>query len=458
MSAISDILLKNGTASLKELYPLTEVKTEEDKKRLSIMGYNPGYTVSAWPYDVPVERVFYSNQLFPSTYYYDPNEGAAPIVLNLNIIGTQRLSPIDDSAFFLYIREQAAKLKNPSVEDMKSYLISLDNGFRSEVMAAYLKASTPSPELYDLFLTYYTITDYGAGAYDADTLKRVCSGRSAEQTDQLMHDLAEYPDVLTIYRGEAEGSTPHHKAISWSLDINTAYFFACRHGDGDHARIIKARARKKDIMAANLDSKEKEVILLPGVPFDIVKEKLLGLNHPAVMPDKFLDKYAEGREAVKRLYRRYGKAEKGQHDMVHSARVLFLAFEIIQAGKLKLTPKERNQLMTAIIYHDIGRDNDGVDEEHGRISREKYRGADPVVGFLIEYHCVDDRTAETALQQNEIIKAKKRAWLLYQILKDADALDRVRFGIYSLDVNFLRLPISHKLVSVAVKAVTGIKV
>lgn len=144
--------------------------------------------------------------------------------------------------------------------------------------------------------------------------------------------------------------------------------------------------------------------------------------------------------------------------MVHSARVLFLAFEIIQADKLKLTPKERNQLMTAIIYHDIGRDNDGVDEEHGRISREKYRGADPVVGFLIEYHCVDDRTAETALQQNEIIKAKKRAWLLYQILKDADALDRVRFGIYSLDVNFLRQPISHKLVSVAVKAVAGIKV
>lgn len=46
MSVISDILLKNGTASLKDLYPLTKVNTEEDKKKLSIMGYNPGYTVS----------------------------------------------------------------------------------------------------------------------------------------------------------------------------------------------------------------------------------------------------------------------------------------------------------------------------------------------------------------------------------------------------------------------------
>lgn len=46
---------------------------------------------------------------------------------------------------------------------------------------------------------------------------------------------------------------------------------------------------------------------------------------------------------------------------------------------------------------------------------------------------------------------------LYQILKDADALDRVRFGIYDLDVDQLRLHISHKLAPLAVAAVTGIK-
>ena len=57
-----------------------------------------------------------------------------------------------------------------------------------------------------------------------------------------------------------------------------------------------------------------------------------------------------------------------------------------------------------------------------------------------------------------MIRAKKRTWLLYQILKDADALDRVRFGIYDLDVNQLRLPISHKLVPLAVTAVTGIRI
>lgn len=79
------------------------------------------------------------------------------------------------------------------------------------------------------------------------------------------------------------------------------------------------------------------------------------------------------------------------------------------------------------------------------------------VSFLIEYHCLDDKLAEEYLKTTDTIRARKRTWFLYQILKDADALDRVRFGIYDLDVNHLRLPISHKLVPLAVTAVTGIK-
>lgn len=47
---VSDILLKNGTARLEDFYPLTEVRTASDKERLLSQGYNPGYTVSEWPY------------------------------------------------------------------------------------------------------------------------------------------------------------------------------------------------------------------------------------------------------------------------------------------------------------------------------------------------------------------------------------------------------------------------
>ena len=51
---VSDILLENGTARLEDFYPLTKVKTASDKKKLLSQGYNPGYTVSEWPYNFPL--------------------------------------------------------------------------------------------------------------------------------------------------------------------------------------------------------------------------------------------------------------------------------------------------------------------------------------------------------------------------------------------------------------------
>ena len=103
-----------------------------------------------------------------------------------------------------------------------------------------------------------------------------------------------------------------------------------------------------------------------------------------------------------------------------------------------------------------------LDDSHAKASRKVYenntsRSADPVISFLIEYHCLADDLAEEYLKSTDTIRVRKRTWLLYQILKVADALDRVRFGIYDLDVNQLRLPITHKLVPLAVTAVTGIK-
>ena len=323
----------------------------------------------------------------------------------------------------------------------------------------------------------YTITDYSAGVYDADLLRKLISSRSGKQIHTINNALAVYPEELTVYRGEAEGSTDYRKAISWSLDINTAFFFACRQGDQNHARIIRAKIHRKDILALNLDSREKEVLAIPGTPYDITTEQLIGPDSPSVYPLKYLDQYAIVRERIRPLYKRKkgsgvqesndregGTGQRhSDHSRLHSAQVLFLALTIIQAGRIKLNPVELSQLLTAIVFHDIGRTNDNVDHHRGKASREVYektagKSSDPVVSFLIEYHCLDDKLAEEYLKTIDTIRAKKRTWLLYQILKDADALDRVRFGIYDLDVNQLRLPISHKLVPLAVTAVAGIKI
>lgn len=460
---VSDILFKNGTARLEDFYPLTKVKTASDKEKLLSQGYNPGYTVSEWPYALPVDKIYYSKHLIPSTYYYDPDNEAIPIALCLNIYGTERIPIIPDSdQFCKYILDFAASLQNPDKDKIFSYLFNQDDGIRSQLLAEYIRRNDPSPELYDLFLMLYTITDYSTGVYDADLLRKLISSRSGKQIHTINNALAVYPEELTVYRGEAEGSTDYRKAISWSLDINTAFFFACRQGDQNHARIIRAKIHKKDILALNLDSREKEVLAIPGTPYDVTTERLIGPDSPLIMPFRHLDEYRKGVEQIQRLYKLHQRGGTG-HGKLHTARVLFLALAIIQAGKIKLNPRGLTQLSTAIIFHDIGRKHDDVDNGHGKAGREIYKktagsSADPAVCFLIKYHCLDDKLAEEYLKSTDTIRARKRTWLLYQILKDADALDRVRFGIYDLDVNQLRLPISHKLVPLAVTAVTGIRI
>lgn len=48
-------------------------------------------------------------------------------------------------------------------------------------------------------------------------------------------------------------------------------------------------------------------------------------------------------------------------------------------------------------------------------------------------------------------------WLLYTILKDADALDRVRFGMRAVDPKYFRNEMAHKLLPTAQSCVGQLK-
>lgn len=108
--------------------------------------------------------------------------------------------------------------------------------------------------------------------------------------------------------------------------------------------------------------------------------------------------------------------------------------------------------MDAAIYHDIGRTNADIDNNHGKVSYKIYKkekGCNAIVKFLIEQHCIDDSISLASISQ--FSAQASDVLLLYNILKDADALDRVRFGrsLDGLNIDLLRLPESHDLVAVA---------
>ncbi|MEE4569857.1 HD domain-containing protein [Paenibacillus polymyxa] len=145
--------------------------------------------------------------------------------------------------------------------------------------------------------------------------------------------------------------------------------------------------------------------------------------------------------------------ESKMHTKEHCARVLLLSLLI---GHQKgLSDKEMDALGMAAIFHDSRRLDDGIDKGHGKRAAEYYedycREHDLSFNahsyYIIYYHDQND-----SLGLSEIAAApatNERGVLLYQIFKDADALDRFRLAADALDVSMLRTEEAQRLVDFA---------
>jgi hypothetical protein len=72
--------------------------------------------------------------------------------------------------------------------------------------------------------------------------------------------------------------------------------------------------------------------------------------------------------------------------------------------------------------------------------------------LAVTFHNVDDRWGEEATRR---LPDPAAALAVYRVVKDADALDRVRFGRGHLDVRQLRLEASLARIDRAVALVAG---
>lgn len=142
------------------------------------------------------------------------------------------------------------------------------------------------------------------------------------------------------------------------------------------------------------------------------------------------------------------------HAKDHCARVLL--FTHLLAKKSALTRQQREVLSAASVFHDCCRFDDGRDVGHGQRAADKYRcvcGAlglkfDERVFFIMAYHDRHDREGEAAIRSN-FPDAAENVIRLYRIFKDADALDRFRFGPEELDEAYLRTREARALIPFA---------
>lgn len=190
---------------------------------------------------------------------------------------------------------------------------------------------------------------------------------------------------------------------------------------------------------------EDELILLPSTVYDkktenlLTTEELIGRKpKPRDEAQEFIDKYRESPLLLK---------DVESHGSSHSQRVTFLTSYLAEHEKVRVY---RNELLLAALFHDCGREDGTEDSTHGAKGYELYRqvyGSDPIVGFLITYHCKSDEEAKAALPG---CKNPADLWKAYCVIKDADALNRVRLPLSEqMDPKLLHFPYSEKLAAVA---------
>jgi hypothetical protein len=317
----------------------------------------------------------------------------------------------------------------------------------------------PDKDLYEIFLTIYSHADYGFTEIDEKYFSRIIRCKSKQQQQKIEKSLKKEVDkdgFITVYRGVGSKSTPPDKAYSWTIDIGTAAFFASRFSEaGD---IYTGKVHIKDVIAYIDSRNEKEILALPGKVKEIKKMDLLNIERVVEdFPDLMEDYVIEAGD----IKDKYFLNPESIHGVLHAKRVLLLAY-IIGLYE-ELDDNDMEIVLNAAKYHDIGRTNDNYDEMHGILSFNKMLQLELVdkemedihiLQFIMENHCIDDKKGLANLEKYPI-EDKNRAIRLYQILKDADGLDRVRLG--DLDINYLRLPISKRLVLVAQQTYRNLK-
>lgn len=107
-----------------------------------------------------------------------------------------------------------------------------------------------------------------------------------------------------------------------------------------------------------------------------------------------------------------------------------------------LSQEDTRLLLLACAYHDVGRQNDSLDNEHGYRSAQQIGQLTGCIGEdlailqgAVDAHARSDLQLQATVEQYHPSNLN-RALTIATLLKDADGLDRVR--IWDLDVAYLR--------------------
>lgn len=451
---LDEIFLNINAVGFDSIVCQANIHTVEDICKYNQQGYHIELTKDEFQkrFDIDVNHVWYTPSISMSCFYFNQDTLAVcPLHIEFFIAnpnGNHSLN-LDISHVYKAIQQQEAEVEK---HNYMSSLLALTDTMRLEYFKMLIdKKGKDIPGLYQLFMANYTQSDYGFERMDKDTLTIIFDSKTDVDKIKTNEEIAELPDVITVYRGGNSESTPYDKAYSWTLDVNVANMFACRRGKGP-AYIAKGQVQKDDILECFMkNNKEQEIIVDPNKITDISLMNIKGLDFLSEVLPEVAPMYHFYKDKMNQLdfYR-----ESMVHGKEHQARVLLYCLIISEIMNLSMS--ERRVLAEAAIYHDTQRVNDDVDREHGQASARYYRNhankPNPLVEFICEYHCLPDEEGYEKIKRDRYLsKNRSKSTMLFNIFKDADALDRLRLGgiQHELDLNQLRMDVSKELTLVS---------
>ena len=444
---ISNIMLSARNAdSFSTIVQMSSVKTQEDIDAAAEKDIAVGITVDEFIKKYPgvdPERIYIGNALSGS-YYWEPE---TMVIFPIQLINGEYLA-LGKTTFQEHIQKaKAAILGHIKENDYRFIATSLNDRMRMEYLKMLIDRDVPN--IYELFTIIYPLSDYGCSSLGQDGIDKLLSRKTDAQKAATAAFAQTLPPIVTVYRGCGSESSALSESYSWTLNSAVALFFATRLTK-EGSRLYTAKVKREDIFEY-IDGTEDECLILP--------EKIFDLNIREFYDFDWLKDETENVGALYRDYRdnaRYDKMpfDSGSeiHEKSHSLRVLLFCLFIAQLNLLD--EEDVDILAEAALYHDTGRYHDGEDRRHGTLSAKKYKklrkNPDPIVIFLMKYHCKPDEEGLAFIDSDPILSAQKeRVTLLFNIFKDADGLDRVRLGPYELDFTQLRTEEAKQLPLIA---------
>ena len=261
--------IKSGVTR-ENMKPLIHM-TEDEKQALDIQFQNVNIPTNeeimsmSQMYNLKPESFFYLKKdgfnLTPFFYY------EFPVSYDLIFLFMQEDIHSEYSKKVLnHISEEKSKVKEEFENQNYMKFISLSHEVIADILYEDMMKSIPDEYKYAISMKVYTRKEYGFDQWNQSFLENVLSTKTdedeKEKQERLLHHFPEgVPDKLTIYRGEADLSTPYEEALSWTLSKEKAIYFAERYGYQGDGVVYEAIVETKNIIDFLTHRGELEILV-----------------------------------------------------------------------------------------------------------------------------------------------------------------------------------------------------